>query len=115
MSQPLKSWVALTLVCVLALATGFVLRRPPRRGGDLLDAAAAVQRRAPRFLVSEPGEPSPRKSVQPLRPLLSDEADEIERLPEIECAQFPRRRLSDDQVLSLDCATESRCGRRRPR
>jgi hypothetical protein len=52
--QHLKSWVALALVSVLALATGYTLPRPGRRGGDMLDAVAAVQRRSPQFLVSEP-------------------------------------------------------------
>src|SRR5262245_26644737 len=45
----------LVLVAVLALAAGYALPRPPaRRGGDMLDAVAAVQRRSPHFLVSEP-------------------------------------------------------------
>src|SRR5262245_45534029 len=54
MSRPFKYWVALALVSGLALAAGYALPRPGRPGGDLLDAVAAVQRRSPRFLVSEP-------------------------------------------------------------
>jgi hypothetical protein len=53
-SQPRSSWSLLALVSLLGLLAGYVLPRPPRQGGDLLDAVAAVQRRAPRFLVSEP-------------------------------------------------------------
>jgi hypothetical protein len=54
MSQHLKSWVPLALASLLALAAGYALSRSGRRGGDMLDAVAAVQRRSPRFLVSEP-------------------------------------------------------------
>jgi hypothetical protein len=58
MLQPLKFRVTLALVCVLAVAAGYALPRPARRGGDLLDAVAAVQRRSPRFLISEPVPPA---------------------------------------------------------
>ena len=54
MSPALKSRVLLALVAVLGLLAGYALPRPTRRGGDMLDAVAAVQRRSPRFLVSEP-------------------------------------------------------------
>lgn len=57
MSLHLKSWPALVTVSALALAVGYSLPRPGRRGGDLLDAVAAVQWRSPRFLVSEPAPP----------------------------------------------------------
>jgi hypothetical protein len=52
MAQYFKPWGAPALV-LLALAAGYALPRPGR-GGDMLDAVAAVQRRAPRFLISEP-------------------------------------------------------------
>jgi hypothetical protein len=54
MPQHHKSWVHLVLVSAVGLATGYILPRPSRRGGDMLDAVAAVQRRAPRFVISEP-------------------------------------------------------------
>ncbi len=53
MFRGFKSWVALALVAVVAVAAGYALPRPQRRGGDMLDAVAAMQRRSPRFLVSE--------------------------------------------------------------
>jgi hypothetical protein len=54
MLQRLKWSITLALVAVLALAAGYALPRPQRRGGGMLDAVAAVQRRSPRFLISEP-------------------------------------------------------------
>jgi hypothetical protein len=54
MLQRLKLSIALALVAFLALAAGYALPRPGRRGGDMMDAVAAVQRRSPRFLISEP-------------------------------------------------------------
>lgn len=57
MSQHFKSWASLVLAAVLGLAAGYGLPRPGR-GGDMLDAVAAVQRRSPRFLVSEPRPPA---------------------------------------------------------
>src|SRR5262245_27285566 len=54
MSDHLKSRATAALGCVLALVAGFFLGRPGPRGRDMLDAVAAVQRRSPRFLVSEP-------------------------------------------------------------
>jgi hypothetical protein len=53
MSRPLKSHVLLALVSAVGLLVGYALARPTRQG-DLLDAVAAVQRRAPLFLISEP-------------------------------------------------------------
>jgi hypothetical protein len=53
MSQYFKPWGALVLAVILALAAGYALSRLGR-GGDMLDAVAAVQRRSPRFLISEP-------------------------------------------------------------
>jgi len=58
MSHPPKSWVRLAVASALALAAGYALPRPGRQTGDLLDAVAAVQRRSPRFLVSEPRPPA---------------------------------------------------------
>ncbi len=57
MSSQMKSSIRWSLLALVALALGYALPRPQRRGADLLDAAAAVQRRAPLFLVSE-SEPS---------------------------------------------------------
>jgi hypothetical protein len=54
MPRDLKSRTRLAAVVVLALAAGYVLGRPGPRDGDMLDAVAAVQRRSPKFLVSEP-------------------------------------------------------------
>ena len=53
MSQALKSLAPLVLVALAALAVGRALPRP-RGGGDMLDAVAAVQRRSPHFLISDP-------------------------------------------------------------
>jgi hypothetical protein len=55
MAQRVK-WMALGFVS--ALAIGYMLPRPAHRNGDILDAVAAVQRRAPRFLISEPLPPA---------------------------------------------------------
>ena len=57
MSQYFKPWGVPALALLLALAAGYALPRPGR-GGDMLDAVAAVQRRAPRFLISEPRPPA---------------------------------------------------------
>jgi hypothetical protein len=57
MARPQKSYVLLAVVSVLALLAGYALPRPTRQG-DLLDAVAAVQRRAPHFLISEPRPPA---------------------------------------------------------
>src|SRR5262249_14998569 len=50
MTQHRNLWLPLLLGCVVGVATGYALPRP-RKGGDLLKAVAAVQRRAPRFLI----------------------------------------------------------------
>jgi hypothetical protein len=52
-----RSWVVLPGVFAVALAAGYTLPRPGE-AGDLMDAVAAVQRRAPRFLISEPTPPA---------------------------------------------------------
>jgi len=54
---PRVKWF-MALAVVSALAVGYMLPRPAHRGGDILDAVAAVQRRAPRFLTSEPSPPA---------------------------------------------------------
>jgi hypothetical protein len=54
MSEQLKSRGLLVVVAALSLALGLALPRPGRRPGDMLDAVAAVQRRSPLFLISEP-------------------------------------------------------------
>ncbi len=49
------SWCLSGLLAVAAVAGwGYAPQRPGQPGGDMLDAVAAVQRRAPRFLISEP-------------------------------------------------------------
>jgi hypothetical protein len=53
MSPRFKTRFALALVSVAALALGYVLPRAGRQGGDMLDAIAAVQRRSPRFVITE--------------------------------------------------------------
>ena len=54
--QP-RFWCLLALAATLSLAAGYALPRPAKRGGDMLDAVAAVQRRCPLFLVTECGCP----------------------------------------------------------
>src|SRR5215211_9165063 len=51
MSQQMKSLAALLLASLAGLGAGRALPRPG--GGDMLDAVAAVQRRAPHFFISE--------------------------------------------------------------
>jgi hypothetical protein len=48
------SWCLAGLLALAAVYGWNASRQPGRRGGDMLDAVAAVQRRSPRFLVSEP-------------------------------------------------------------
>jgi hypothetical protein len=50
---------ALTLAVLGAMlfVAGYAVRRPERRGGDMLDAVAAVQRRAPMFVISDRAKP----------------------------------------------------------
>jgi hypothetical protein len=58
--QPPKSWVPLALVTAAALTTGYVLARPEKpekRGGDILAAVAAVERRCSLHLIPERGRP----------------------------------------------------------
>jgi len=54
MTRRLRLAALLVLVAGAALAVGHFLPRRAERGGDMLDAVAAVQRRAPLFLISEP-------------------------------------------------------------
>lgn len=53
MVPSMKSWGFLGLSMALALAVGYLLPRPMRNHGDLLDAVAAIQRSSPHFLMSE--------------------------------------------------------------
>jgi hypothetical protein len=56
MSHYLKSSAPLALVFLVALSVGYAL--PRSRDGDMMDAVAAVQRRSPWFLVSQPHPPA---------------------------------------------------------
>ena len=58
MFQPAKWWSLVALISAVCVATGYMLHRSERRGGDVLDAVAAVQRRSPLYLVPERGRPS---------------------------------------------------------
>jgi hypothetical protein len=57
MSQQVRSWFLLGLVSAVSLAAGYALPRPAKKGGDMLDAVAAVQRRDPLCLIAERGRP----------------------------------------------------------
>jgi hypothetical protein len=46
------------LIAALSLAAGYVLPRPAKNGGDMLDAVAAVQRRCRFYVIAEPGQPN---------------------------------------------------------
>jgi hypothetical protein len=52
-----RSLCLLLLVALLSGAIGHALPRPVKKGGDLLDAVAAVQRHRPLFLIPERGLP----------------------------------------------------------
>ena len=58
MLKHLRPRALVVLLAVAALAAGYALPRPGR-GGDMLDAVAAIQRHSPRFLISEPPVPAP--------------------------------------------------------
>jgi hypothetical protein len=47
----------LVLIAALSLAAGYVLPRPAKKGGDMLDAVAAVQRRCRLYVTAEQGQP----------------------------------------------------------
>jgi hypothetical protein len=51
----LKLWFLLAVVAVVSLAAGYSVPRPPKKGGDILDAVAAVQRRRPLVAIAERG------------------------------------------------------------
>ena len=57
MSQHTRSWCLLALVSALSLAAGYAVPHPAKKGGDMLDAVAAVQRRCPFCLMTERGCP----------------------------------------------------------
>jgi hypothetical protein len=52
-----RSWFLLPLIAALSLAGGYVLPRPAKKGGDMLDAVAAVQRHCPLYVTAERGQP----------------------------------------------------------
>jgi hypothetical protein len=58
MLQHARFWCLLALVAAVAFTAGYALSRPAKRGGDMLDAVAAVQRRCPLYLIAERGRPS---------------------------------------------------------
>jgi hypothetical protein len=58
MLRHLRVWCLLTLVAALSLAAGYALPHAAKKGGDMLDAVAAVQRHSPLFLMPERGCPS---------------------------------------------------------
>jgi hypothetical protein len=55
--QARSCWL-LVLIAALSLASGYVLPRPAKKGGDMLDAVAAVQRRCRVYVTAEPGLPN---------------------------------------------------------
>jgi hypothetical protein len=57
MSHHLRSWFLLGLVSAVSLVAGYALPHPAKKGGDMLEAVAVVQRRIPLHLVSERGCP----------------------------------------------------------
>jgi hypothetical protein len=50
MARHLRTWLVVPVVSALSLAAGYAVPRPEKKGGDMLDAVAAVQRRCPLFL-----------------------------------------------------------------
>jgi hypothetical protein len=50
-------WFVVPAVAALSLAAGYAVPRSLKKGGDILDAVAAVQRRCPLFLMPERGCP----------------------------------------------------------
>jgi hypothetical protein len=58
MFQAARWWRLLALISAVCLATGYFLHRPEKRGGDILDAVAAVARQCSLNLVPERGRPA---------------------------------------------------------
>ena len=58
MFQAARCWRLLALISAGCLATGYFLHRPEKRGGDILDAVAAVTRQCSLNLVPERGRPA---------------------------------------------------------
>jgi hypothetical protein len=50
-------WFVVPVVAAVSLAAGYAAPRPDKKGGDMLDAVAAVLRRYPLFLMPERGCP----------------------------------------------------------
>jgi hypothetical protein len=120
MSQPVKSWNLLGLISVVCLTVGYVLHHPEKKGGDILDALAAVERGYSLYLVPERGQPPNRateggfylcrtsKTPEELDRLIKDPRDYNERWQGIvyfkACARRHRLFLPflpgpDDKVL----------------
>jgi hypothetical protein len=57
MLKQARLWCLTALAAVLLLGAGYALPRTVKRGGDILDAVAAVQRRCPLYLTAERGLP----------------------------------------------------------
>jgi hypothetical protein len=57
MARNPNPWLVVPMVSALSLGVGYALPRPEKKGGDMLDAVAAAQRRCPLFLVPERGCP----------------------------------------------------------
>jgi hypothetical protein len=57
MARRPRLWFVVPVVSALSLAAGYAVPRPEKKGGDMLDAVAAVQRRCPLFLMAERGCP----------------------------------------------------------
>jgi hypothetical protein len=51
-----RSWVLIALIAAVSLAAGYFLPRPVKKGGDMLAAVAAVQRRCPLYITAERGQ-----------------------------------------------------------
>lgn len=91
MPRHARSWCLLALALMGSLATGYFAPRPGPRGGDVLDAVAAVLRQRSLFAVPERGRPyqwtrqggiylcRTRKTAEELDCLIKDPKDFSER------------------------------------
>jgi hypothetical protein len=57
MTRHPKLWLVVPVASALSLGVGYALPRPEKKGGDMLDAVAAAQRRCPLYLIPERGCP----------------------------------------------------------
>jgi hypothetical protein len=115
-SGRLRYAVLLALVAGAALAVGHSLPRRAEREGDMLDAVAEVQRRAPLFLISEPhpvGNWTERGALYLCRSPKT--VVEVERLSKWPGGKFPWdgvvcfRGTSDPGVFFVPWVSEGRC------